>query len=241
MVRNRFSQEHRIDLAGILADRSPRRIVLDGWFQRHEYYRPHRAKIREWFTFCPSIHVPDAKPDVVVNVRRTDYVQLGWRFHFRITRKRWNGCCPTAEDYGSRPTIGGSFFSKLRALAPTLFVWHRARANAFHGESVSVSDVAEHVQLVANILGQSTGSGLSTAVVRRVVGAGEARDANLIERDRFMCIECREPYQPTIAEARHKSGAHCGGAWYWRSPAVPSLAARVTALRRTFHASSRLS
>ena len=33
---------------------------------------------------------------------------------------------------------------------------------------------------------------------------GEARDASLVESDRFICLECREPYRPTSSEARHQ-------------------------------------
>jgi hypothetical protein len=65
---------HCIDLRGILADRSPRRIVLNGWFQRSEYYRLHRERIREWLAFDASV-MPDSSPQVLVHVRRTDYIQ----------------------------------------------------------------------------------------------------------------------------------------------------------------------
>jgi hypothetical protein len=34
---------------------------------------------------------------------------------------------------------------------------------------------------------------------------GEAKDATLIERDRFVCLECPEPYRPFGIEARYQS------------------------------------
>ena len=76
-----------IPLETILADRSHRRIILDGWFQRYEYYRARRERIREWLTFDPAICVPEAKPDIVINVRRTDYVQFGWALPFSYYRE----------------------------------------------------------------------------------------------------------------------------------------------------------
>jgi hypothetical protein len=33
-------EAHRIDLAAILADRTPRRVILNGYFQRYEYFQP---------------------------------------------------------------------------------------------------------------------------------------------------------------------------------------------------------
>ena len=72
----------RIDWPEIRADRSQRRIVLDGWFQRYEYYRPWRRKIQEWLAIDPAVRIPDVKPGVVVHVRRTDYVRIGWTLPF---------------------------------------------------------------------------------------------------------------------------------------------------------------
>ena len=63
----------KIDWDEVRADRSHRRIVLYGWFQRYEYYRPWRRKIRQWLTIDPVVQAPDIKPGVVVHVRRTDY------------------------------------------------------------------------------------------------------------------------------------------------------------------------
>jgi len=63
----------KIDWDEVRADRSHRRIVLYGWFQRYEYYRPWRREIRQWLTIDPVVQAPDIKPGVVVHVRRTDY------------------------------------------------------------------------------------------------------------------------------------------------------------------------
>ena len=73
---------HKIDWAGIRADRSHRRIVLDGWFQRYEYYRPWRDKIRQWLAIDPAVRIPNIRPGLVIHVRRTDYIQFGWALPF---------------------------------------------------------------------------------------------------------------------------------------------------------------
>src|SRR5262245_22399882 len=43
----------------ILADRSPRRIVVEGYMQRYRYYREHRDKIRSWLALAPSMEQPE--------------------------------------------------------------------------------------------------------------------------------------------------------------------------------------
>ena len=60
---------HKINWDEVRADRSHRRIVLDGWFQRYEYYRPWRREIQKWLAIDPAVQTPDIKPGVVVHVR----------------------------------------------------------------------------------------------------------------------------------------------------------------------------
>lgn len=69
-----------IDIPGILRDASSRHILLQGWFQRIEYYAPHRDRIRNWF--LPQVQHQEFKigpKDVLVNIRRgADYGLNGW-------------------------------------------------------------------------------------------------------------------------------------------------------------------
>jgi len=62
---------HRIDLDGLLDDRSPRKIRLLGHFQRYEYYKPYNDAIRHWFYFRPQpCRYRPTPRDVVLNIRR---------------------------------------------------------------------------------------------------------------------------------------------------------------------------
>lgn len=70
-----------IDLDAVLRDRTPRRIILAGYFQRLQYFAPFKAQIQEWF----RIESPDETPlavmrdDVLVHIRRgPDYGMRGW-------------------------------------------------------------------------------------------------------------------------------------------------------------------
>jgi len=75
-------QGHRIDLAAVLADRTPRRIVLKGWFQRYAYFQPYTAAIRRWLQRPASTADSPHPRDLVVHVRRRDYLWHGWALPF---------------------------------------------------------------------------------------------------------------------------------------------------------------
>lgn len=195
----------RIDLEAILADRSPRRIVVDGWFQRHEYYRPYREKIREWLAFDPRIRAPQDKPDVVLHVRRADYVKLGWALPYSFYEEALKRLSPQKGDvWIMTDDPGDPFFRNFARWRPRF------------SSGTALEDMRFMAKARRMVMSQSTFSWWPTFLgdPEEVVcplpsfGAwserGEAKDASLIERDRFVCIECREPYIPTKREAWHQ-------------------------------------
>lgn len=197
---------HVVDIEGILADRSPRLIQLEGWFQRHEYYRPHREKIREWLTFNPELLKRGGKrPDVVVHVRRGDYVALGWALPYSYYEEALTRLLPGG---------GNVLIATDDRKDPFFRNFVRWRPEFSNGSPLEDMCIMANAQCL--IMSQSTYSwwpaflGDLQAVVCPVPSfgvwspMGEATDANLIERDRFICIECREPYRPTRTEAMHQ-------------------------------------
>jgi hypothetical protein len=70
----------KIDFAAILADRSPRRIDLHGYFQRFEYFDGRESDIRRWFALAPIATAFDVtRRDVLINIRRgLDFGLFGW-------------------------------------------------------------------------------------------------------------------------------------------------------------------
>jgi len=57
-----------------LDSKPPGDIILDGYFQRSEYYLPHRDKIKQWFALPESDFEPNEK-DIILHIRRSDF---GW-------------------------------------------------------------------------------------------------------------------------------------------------------------------
>jgi len=70
---------HIIDLPSILECRhSDSQILINGFFQRYEYYKPYKQKIREeWLTTTGKLK-KRSKTDAVVHIRRGDYIQCGY-------------------------------------------------------------------------------------------------------------------------------------------------------------------
>jgi hypothetical protein len=199
-----------IPLEAILADRSPRRIILDGWFQRYEYYRPRRKKIREWLTLDPAICVPEAKPDIVVNVRRTDYVQLGWALPFSYYREAIETALPQGgEMWIVTDDRRDPFFRRFAAWKPKF------------SSGTAPEDMLFMTRARRLVMSQSTFSWWPTflgnvqQVICPIPGFGawsrtdEAKrpstnDINLIEQDRFICLPCPDSYRPTKLEASYQ-------------------------------------
>jgi hypothetical protein len=200
---------HRIDLGGILTNRQPRRIVLNGYFQCHEYYRAYRASIREWLAFDTAIRVPEvASSAVVLHVRRTDYVQFGWALPFSFYESALQHLKPGHDDVWIVTDDRRDPF--FRRFAP----W---KPNFISGSGLE--EMLFMTKAPRLVMSQSTFSWWPTFLGdhREVVcplslyGAWSktgrnqsASEASLIERDRFTCLECHEHYTPTISESLYQ-------------------------------------
>ena len=193
----------RVDLAAILADRTPRRIVLEGWFQRHEYYRPHRDRVRQWLAFDPSIRVPEEPAACVVHVRRLDYVTAGWAMPYSFYEDALRVLGPVPDVWIVTDDERDPFFLRFRR------VLRFYRGN-------NLESLAMMTRARAIVMSQSTYSWWPTFLgdPGRVVcpvpafggwsPSGEASAASLIERDRFTCLDVAEPDRPTRQERRHQ-------------------------------------
>jgi hypothetical protein len=196
---------HDVGLAGLLADHRPRHIVLDGWFQRYEYYRPHRERIRRWLAFDAAIPAPAAAPDTVLHVRRADYVTLGWALPFSFYEEALARLSPRGRLCIVTDDPGDPFFEQFAKWQPVF----------------PAGSALAHLRLMSTarriVMSQSTYSwwptflGAPDQVVCPVPAFGawsaaeEGRDAVLIERDRFLCLDVAEPYRPSPREQRHQA------------------------------------
>jgi hypothetical protein len=195
-------QMQHIDFAGLLADKNPRRIILHGWFQRGEYYWPYRDRIREWFAPDPSIHAPLLKPDLVVHVRRTDYILHGWALPFSYYEEAIERLIPpggTVCILTDDPT--DPFFRQFERWKPHF----------------CEGDALQQFWLMCRpprlVISQSTFSwwpaflaeSQTTICPAPTFGCWRTGSDNsgieLVDRDRFLCIDCTEPYTRTESDS----------------------------------------
>jgi hypothetical protein len=114
-------ENNHLILDAILKNHLPRKIILDGWFQRHEYYTPHREKIRHWFCLDPKYDAP-CNVDLVVHVRRTDYVGHGWALPFSFYQDAIDRFLPPGGSLGIvTDDTSDLYFRKFRRWRPRYF------------------------------------------------------------------------------------------------------------------------
>ena len=188
-----------LDLQAVLANRNTRRIVLDGWFQRLEYYASHKDRIREWFSFDLKDDIP-CDADVVVHVRRTDYVDFGWALPFGFYREAIERSLPTdgklvivTDDPSDvfnrhfdewRPKfLEGSALQQMSYMckAPNLII----SASTF---SWWPAFLGEHQTVVCPVPSQG------------IWAPDNFANTKLIDQEGFICLSCSESYKPDLAE-----------------------------------------
>ena len=188
------------DLPSLLSDRQPRKIRLRGYFQKHAVYRPYQSIIREWLDLGCTGTEPAPGDAVVVNVRRTDYVELGWALPFAYYEEA------IRKSKARRVIIvtdapGDPFFRSFASFKPRFF------------RGSPIAQFAFMTSARALVMSQSTFSWWPTflgnmenvfcPIPVRGIWAPDSTAVDLIEKDRFHCIACGE-YIPTSAEARYQ-------------------------------------
>jgi hypothetical protein len=192
---------HRINLPSILADRSPRQILLHGWFQRIEYYAPYRSQIREWLRIDAVHETPCLNADVVVHIRRGDYVELGWALPFSYYEEAIQAALPN----GGRVVIVTDdphdlFLRRFRKFKPFIF-----RASSLQTMSYMVN--APRLVLSAStfgwwpaFLGNAHCVYWPKPTFIKWSDTQFGDDIALDDPERFNCIECPVGDQPTFPE-----------------------------------------
>ena len=196
---------YRIDFDRLRADPTARKIVLDGWFQRYEYYRPFRRRIQSWLQPDASPATMPAENDLVVNVRRTDYVTLGWALPFSFYDEAiQRAAAKIGHVWIVTDAPKDPFFNRFKAWRPRFF------------SGSALEQLAFMIRARRLVLSQSTFCwwaaflGNQEEVYAPLPRSGiwaessDGNSANLIEKDRFVCIDCRENYEPNRPELFHQ-------------------------------------
>lgn len=191
----------RIDLDAVLRDSSPRKIVLNGWFQRHEYFTPHRERIQSWLTMDAEHLTPCADADVVVNVRRTDYIGLGWALPFSFYEEAIERAIPN----GGRVTIvtddpADTFFYHFRRWRPAFFKGTPLQQMSYMSNAPRLVMSASTFSWWPAFLGQAQTVVCPVPCFGIWAPGPKGQDINLIDHSRFVCIDCPVPYNMNVME-----------------------------------------
>jgi len=192
---------NRIDLGGILADRSARRVILHGWFQRWEYYRSHRERIRHWLAFDPSLaSVPRAA--VAVHVRRTDVIRSDSALPFSYYEEALTQAAAGAgEVWITTDDQHDPFFKRFAAWRPKFHRGTVVEQLAFLSKAARLVMSASTFSWWAAFLGKAE----LVICPQPSIGVWQAGgDISLIEPEHFRCIPVGDRYRATLAEALHR-------------------------------------
>jgi hypothetical protein len=229
---SQFYKGFKIPLETILNSPAVTGYVLRGYFQRSEYYIPHRLKIRRWLK--PSIEhyekIPDRYKDslsqaLVVNVRRTDYTSNGWALPFSYydtAIKQYQG--QFSDLWIVTDDCYDPFFRRFRKYSPNFLC------------ADSVTQITALTLAPRLIMSQSSfswwGAFLaenSSVIAPKVSfgcwsGKAPFQDADLLQGLDFEHITCNEPYKPSKIEAFYNA----------TQPILNRVARKAQTLKRLF-------
>lgn len=190
----------RVDVADIIRDRTPRKILLNGYFQNYRNYAPYYDRIRHWMRQDEATRANATAHDLVVHVRRGDYIGYKWALPFEyyeeaITKYR----PPNAEVWIATDDRNDPFFNRFRQWRPkyikaddrtTIAIMARARVLVMSRSSYSWWPA------ILSEGGQAVCPAPRDGFWSRKTGS----EIDLIDRGRFICLECDGTYQPTAIE-----------------------------------------
>ena len=172
-----------------------------GYFQRYEYYRPWRHKIRQWLAIHPAVRTPDVKPGVVVHVRRTDYVQKDWALPYSYYDEALETLLPRVGDvWIVTDDRHDPFLRKFSGWKPKFFQGTALETMLFMSRSPQLVISASTFSWWPTFLGD----------MERIIcplpqfGVWSFPGIDLIERDRFICLPSTEAYRPTRLESAYQ-------------------------------------
>jgi len=67
-----------------------KKIVVKGWFQKYKFYKNYKKEVKQWLKIDCKGLPKVSKNDLVVHIRRGDYVELGFALSFDFYTKCLN-------------------------------------------------------------------------------------------------------------------------------------------------------
>jgi len=178
--------------------RESRVIRLQGYFQRYEYYRPYKQLIRtRWLPPLPSVAAAPDAGDLVMHVRRKDYIAYGWAASFSyyqsaLDRHNFKRLVLVTDD------PQGPFFLRFRSYRPIFFRGNAQESFAFMARAKRLVISQSSFSWWAAFLSEAE----SVVMPKPSFGIWAEPDVDLSIDDepRFTVLETYDPYRPNRLE-----------------------------------------
>jgi hypothetical protein len=206
-----FYDGFALPLHDILTRPRNKGIVLRGFFQRSEYFRPFKQQIKQWLRFCPVLsNIPhnigiSYTDSILVHVRRTDYCQNGWALPYSYYRQGIELLRTTAQKVVIiTEDRRDPFFLNFKEYSPEFLPGNSIQ----HLHALSSSANIVMSQSSFSWWGNFLSSNQTAVCPRPSSGcwSGESpfEDCDLIDGNGFKILPCNEPYRPTIIERAYQ-------------------------------------
>lgn len=187
-----------IDLNALLLRREPRVIRLQGYFQRYEYFRPYKHHIRtRWLPPLPSVAAAPDAGDLVMHVRRKDYIAYGWAASFSyyqaaLERQDFKRLVLVTDDPQD------PFFLRFRSYRPIFYKGNALESFAFMARANKLVISQSSFSWWAAFLSEAE----SVVMPKPSFGIWAEPDVDLSIDDepRFTVLETLDPYRPNRLE-----------------------------------------
>jgi hypothetical protein len=188
---------HDVDLKSILADKSKRNIVLTGYFQNYSYYKPHKTVIKRHWLKTNNPFKRTNKNDIVVHVRRTDCMHVGFGLPFSyyedaLETASYRRVFICTDDPQSR------FLQNFKKYRP--IIRHSTALNDFHF-IMSFNKIIQSQSSYswwASFL--SKAKEIYTPVPLSGYWSRENGEKLKIDEERYVYINCREKYRISLKD-----------------------------------------
>jgi len=191
-----------VDLKSILQNKTKRKIVVEGFFQRYEYYKPYKDIIRNDWLFTDKQTTEQVnKNDIIAHIRRRDNGQevnlffLPFSFYENVLQEanydRLFICTNDLSDpFISQFKKFNPIFRQVSPLEDFQFIM------SFNKIIQSQSTFSWWTSFLSNA------QEIYTPIPLEGYWSTEVQDINLRvdDEDRYIYIKCKEKYKPTFPE-----------------------------------------
>lgn len=197
----------KIDLRTVLQNQTPRKIFLRGYFQRYEYFQPYKEAIRKHWLIADLAPPPQhSAREIVLHVRRADYIQQGWATPFEFYEEVIEMArCDRAFILTDAPK--DPFFRRFKKYRPVIvhnsqmedFAMLRSFKKMVISES-TFSWWAAFLSEAEEIYMPKSKNGIWSGKTDQHLGIDMRINLEVFDEERFKLIPVRGGYRPNLPE-----------------------------------------